>query len=271
MIPQGVIDAVRAFRDKGKGVYTDQYNKNAQSFDPINRFVIAPIMKAGYDPSTNKMFPYSPLRAENSDLNDPNAMMNVAGMVGAVNATRSVMGAVKATQAVAGGVDDVARLGSGVAKATPKTAPLNAEAPYRSPHQIIGDVRSASDLNNIDEIVQQHKVTNGYITKFDQKDLYKLKKMQGNPGMEVKIYRASPVNELNKGDWITTSKTYAQDIKKQNGGKVYEYTAKASDLKYPNDISELPSLARFSAFKYEPSLNKAQPPKTAPLNKPMKR
>ena len=123
---------------------------------------------------------------------------------------------------------------------------------YRSPHQILGDTKSASDLSNLENIVQKHKVANGYITKYDQVDLSKLRKMQGNPEMEIKIYRASPKNEINIGDWVTTSKTYANDIKKQNGGKVYEYTVKASELKYPNDISELPSLARFSAFKYEP-------------------
>jgi len=136
---------------------------------------------------------------------------------------------------------------------TSELQPLAQEArKYKSAHQISGDTKPASNLVNIDDIVQKHKVTNGYLTKYDQTDLSKLKKMQGNPEMEITIYRASPVKELNSGDWITTSKTYAQDIKRQNGGKVYEYTAKASELKYPNDITELPSLARFSAFKYEP-------------------
>ena len=140
-----------------------------------------------------------------------------------------------------------------------KTSPLTTEAQkvgdvsYRSPHQILGDTKQAGDLN-IEEVIKKAKEYNGYLTKYDLADLNKLKKIQGNPEMEVKIYRSSPVNELNNGDWITTSKTYAQDIKKQNGGKVYEYTVKASDLKYPNDITELPSLARFSAFKYEPTI-----------------
>jgi len=138
-------------------------------------------------------------------------------------------------------------------KTTKHVKPLAQEArKYKSAHQISGDTKPASNLVNIDDIVQKHKVTNGYLTKYDQTDLSKLKKMQGNPEMEITIYRTSPVKELNSGDWITTSKTYAQDIKRQNGGRVYEYTAKASELKYPNDITELPSLARFSAFKYEP-------------------
>ena len=126
------------------------------------------------------------------------------------------------------------------------------EMGYRSPHQILGDTKSVNNLTDLENIVKQHKVNNGYLTKYDLSDLRKLRELQGKPNAEVRIYRASPVNELNSGDWVTTSKTYANDIKKQNGGKVYEYTVKASDLKYPNDITELPSLARFSAFKYEP-------------------
>ena len=139
-------------------------------------------------------------------------------------------------------------------QAIPKPQPVGGEKiTYRSPHQIVGNTKPANDLN-IDEVVKNARAYNGYLTKYDLADLEKLKKIQGNPDMEIKIYRASPVNELNNGDWITTSKTYAQDIKRQNGGKVYEYTVKASDLKYPNDITELPSLARFSAFKYEPEV-----------------
>jgi hypothetical protein len=128
---------------------------------------------------------------------------------------------------------------------------------YRIQHQISStNSRQASSLSNLDDIVKEAKVKYGYLTKYDLTDLNKLRNMQGNPDMEVKIYRASPVNELNSGDWVTTSKTYATDIKKQNGGKVFEYTVKASDLLYPNDLDELPSLARFSAFKYEPNQSK---------------
>ena len=120
---------------------------------------------------------------------------------------------------------------------------------YRIQHQITDGV-PANNITNLSEIVKEHKAKNGYLTNYDLSDLKKLEKMQGNPDMEIKIYRASPVEELNNGDWVTTSKVYASDIKKQNGGKVYEYTVKAKELLYPKKIDELPSLARFSAFKY---------------------
>lgn len=124
---------------------------------------------------------------------------------------------------------------------------------YRIAHQI-DDVESISASSvDIDAAVKYHKTQNGYLTKYDQQDLNKLKKMQGNPDMEVKIYRAAPKNELNDGDWVTTSRQYAVDIKNQNGGKVYTHTVKAGDLLYPKNMDELPSLARFSAFKYKPS------------------
>lgn len=123
---------------------------------------------------------------------------------------------------------------------------------YRIGHQIT-EGTPANDLTNLDGIIKEHKIKNGYLTNYDLADLSKLKKLQGNPDANVKIYRASPKNELNSGDWVTTSKTYANDIKKQNGGKVYEYTIKAKDLIYPTNLDELPSLARFSAFKYVPN------------------
>ncbi len=157
--------------------------------------------------------------------------------------------------------DDVARkqLSSELASARnvdeAKTALLDFEigaknTDYRISHQI-SESRPASSLDDLDNVVTELK-SKGYLTKYDITDLNKLKKMQGNPDMEIKIYRASPKNELNEGDWVTTSKTYANDIKNQNGGKVHEYTVKANEIQFPKNLDDLPSLARFSAFKYQP-------------------
>lgn len=125
---------------------------------------------------------------------------------------------------------------------------------YRASHQIDSSAsRPASSLSNLDEIVKEAKTKSGYLTKYDLLDLSKLRKIQNAPEADIKIYRASPKNELNHGDWVTTSRTYANDIKAQNGGKVHVYTVKAGDLRYPNDTKDMPSLARFSAFKFEPN------------------
>lgn len=119
---------------------------------------------------------------------------------------------------------------------------------YRSAHQITDATPIHKvDLNTLKEQVRQ---LDGYISNSASSDFRKLQKIASNPEADVKIYRASPKNEINSGDWVTTSKTYANDIKRQNGGKVYEYTVKAKDLNLPADITNNPSLARFSAFQY---------------------
>ena len=121
---------------------------------------------------------------------------------------------------------------------------------YRGSHQI--DIKDSKQIYslNINNIVEKVKKKYGGLSSHDYTDLAKLKKVIGNPNAEIKIYRAAPVNELNNGDWVTTNRDYAMTIKNQNGGKVYGYTVKASDLYYPNNIEDLPSLALFSAFQY---------------------
>ena len=137
----------------------------------------------------------------------------------------------------------------------PPEAPQVGKTDYRSTHQIDSNTaKSIGELKSVDDIVSQVKSKYG-LTNYDQKDITNLKKIVGNPEADVKIYRASPVNEVNSGDWVTTSKSYANDIKRQNGGKVYEYTVKAKELNLPANIEDNPSLARFSAFQY----NKAEP------------
>lgn len=53
-------------------------------------------------------------------------------------------------------------------------------------------------------------------------------KAKGNPDAEVTIYRAVPkgVKEINSGDWVTTSKTYAKDHGENALNGEYEIIAK---------------------------------------------
>ena len=128
---------------------------------------------------------------------------------------------------------------------------------YRGSHQI-KDAESITKLN-LQDIQNKVEEANGYLSRQDQSDLAKLKRILNNPSDNVKIYRASPVNELNSGDWVTTDKSYAQNVASQNGGKVYTYEVAAEQLYYPNDVKELPSLHRLSSFQYvEQSNNNAQ-------------
>lgn len=137
---------------------------------------------------------------------------------------------------------------------------------YRGSHQI-ENAKKLVDLN-INDIQSRVKELNGYLTQQDQADLRKLHKIFNHPEEDIKVYRASPVNELNSGDWITTDKAYAKNVAQNNGGKVYEHTIKPSQLYYPDNINELPSLHRLSSFQYVE--NKPSIPTTNKGNIPIK-
>ena len=125
---------------------------------------------------------------------------------------------------------------------------IEQENNYRGSHQIQNAKRITElDLTDIENRV---KKVNGYLSKQDNSDLNKLKKILKSPNEKVKIYRASPVHELNSGDWVTTDKSYAKNVAKENGGKVYEYEIDASELYYPDNVKDLPSLHRLSSFQY---------------------
>ena len=161
-------------------------------------------------------------------------------------------------------IEDVSPKGKGEIL---KSKPLQTETPkYRASHQI--NLNDSVDVSNIDIARAEKEIRrlNGYVNNRTLADIKKLKKIQGNPETEIKIYRASPVNELNDGDWVTTNREYANNIKNQNGGKVYTYTVKAKDLRYPNDIESLPSAARASAFSYSPKTSTKLKSVIDPLN-----
>lgn len=126
---------------------------------------------------------------------------------------------------------------------------------YRSPHQIDFSNSVTADKINIESLTKAMKEKKGWLTNYDVNDLNRLKKIINNPDKEITIYRTSPKNELNPGDWVTTDRIYANDIKRQNGGKVYSYKAKVSDLLFPNDFNSLPSSSIASAFQYNPKIS----------------
>jgi len=76
-----------------------------------------------------------------------------------------------------------------------------------------------------------------------------VKQMRGKPDMEVTVYRASPKNELNNGDWISLSKTYAMGESVQEGTKVNSFKVKAKDIQFSGD-----SIDEFGYFPTEETL-----------------
>ena len=125
---------------------------------------------------------------------------------------------------------------------------------YRGSHQL-ENTKSISDLD-LNDIEKKVVEANGALSKQDTKDLKVLNDIKNKIGETVKIYRASPVNELNNGDWVTTDKEYAKNVANENGGKVYEYDVNTKDLYYPDDVKTLPSLHRLSSFQYNNNLEK---------------
>lgn len=127
------------------------------------------------------------------------------------------------------------------------------ERNYRGSHQIENS-KAITELN-LDDVRNKVEEIDGYLTNQSESDLRKLKKILNNSNEKVTIYRASPVNELNSGDWVTTDKSYAKNVADNNGGKVYSYEVNANELYYPDNIKELPSLHRLSSFQYNENVN----------------
>ena len=129
---------------------------------------------------------------------------------------------------------------------------------YRAAHQI--DSKTASPVSDIkgdtlDSFVDEFKRQYGY-PALKSKELNNIKRIMADSGGSIKVYRASPAAELNTGDWVTIDRSYANDIKKQNGGKVFTHEVKVGDLFYPNTLEgfkELPSLNKWGAFQFQSS------------------
>lgn len=62
-----------------------------------------------------------------------------------------------------------------------------------------------------------------------------LKEIKGKPDREITIYRASPKNELNSGDWVTLSKSYAKQESLAEGTPVNSFKVRAKDIQFAGD------------------------------------
>lgn len=121
--------------------------------------------------------------------------------------------------------------------------------------------RPGNPLKYPDEVATADKISSGeffpkdflvntrdYLTLDNhggRESLQVLRSIQGKPNATVTVYRGSPVGELNKGDWVTLSRTYAEQYASGGGysdnpnSRVYSYKVKASELSFDgDDISE---------------------------------
>lgn len=104
---------------------------------------------------------------------------------------------------------------------------------------------SAFDLTekvNGEQMIPKDMYTQWYGSRGTATDLESisvLKKIKGKPEADVTIYRASPKESFNEGDWVTFSKKYAQEHAKGNNTKVFSKVVKAKDVRWAmDDVNE---------------------------------
>jgi hypothetical protein len=70
-------------------------------------------------------------------------------------------------------------------------------------------------------------------SSYDEKAINIIQQMKGNPEKNLIVYRAVPkkINEINKGDWVTTTREYAKDhATGEDGWHIISKRVKAKDI-----------------------------------------
>lgn len=110
---------------------------------------------------------------------------------------------------------------------------------YRINHRPSEDYGSASDFErNMADIFEHPEWYLDMTEPYNIESLNALRKVRNNPEGKLKIYRATPGDEINPGDWVTPSKKYAKEHLERslNGkGKILEMTVKAKDVLFAGD------------------------------------
>lgn len=110
---------------------------------------------------------------------------------------------------------------------------------YRMAHRPSEDYGNASDFErNMSDIFDHPNWYLDMTEPYNIESLNALRKVRNNPEGKLKIYRATPGDEINPGDWVTPSKKYAKEHLERslNGkGKILEMTVKAKDVLFAGD------------------------------------
>lgn len=88
-----------------------------------------------------------------------------------------------------------------------------------------------------------------------------LQKIRNNPDAEITVYRAGAKNELNDGDWITFSKSYAEQSR-EGTEKVHSFKIKAKDAVFAGD--DINEFGYYPKSKYTDLYNQAHAEAKAP-------
>lgn len=113
---------------------------------------------------------------------------------------------------------------------------------YRQPHQPF----EASRFHEADKAYPDIYEHPEYYTSdgtrhgdaHDSEAMHSIRRAQGNPDAKIRMFRAVPkhVVQINPGDWVSTSRTYAKDhAYGEKDWHVLEGVAKANDLIHTGD------------------------------------
>lgn len=125
---------------------------------------------------------------------------------------------------------------------------------YFMNHRPSEDYGNASNFeSNMAEVFEHPEWYMDMTELYNRESLSALRKVRNNPDAEIKVYRATPGDSINPGDWVTLSKKYAEEhnLRQMDGkGNVIEMTAKAKDVLFAgDDINEFgyfPETAKYS-------------------------
>ena len=135
-----------------------------------------------------------------------------------------------------------------------KSKPAKVDTSYRGAHQVTEPELGAARLDDMtgggevfpDDIYSSNglRYYGNPNNKFDRESYEIIQKARGNPDMEITIYRAVPkgVKDINPGDFVTPSKTYAKDHAfsgygpmGKDSGDVISKKVKVKDIYSPGD------------------------------------
>jgi|7_EtaG_2_1085326.scaffolds.fasta_scaffold00268_2 hypothetical protein len=124
---------------------------------------------------------------------------------------------------------------------------------YKQTHRPREDGPTASDLTGKDSFAPDDIYENPqhYIGVTPKDPAYKetidafqaMRNAKGNPDAMITVYRTGPKNELNDGDWITLSESYAKQHSKhptdpEQDMPVHKFEVRAGDMKWSGEVLE---------------------------------
>lgn len=135
---------------------------------------------------------------------------------------------------------------------------------YMMTHRPSEEYGNASNFErNMDGVFEHPEWYINMREDYNIESLNALKKVRKKPDAEIMIYRATPGNEINFGDWVTPSKKYAElhnNSQLDGKGNILELKVKAKDILWGgDDINEFgyfPENNRYSIQKESGSWQK---------------